>query len=190
MRRAVGARRDPLGDEPARPPDRSYPCLWRQFLRCEAQRLGPRKPARARLRFRVAPADVRGSQCGLTRESSRSGDRMGGRVQNGARSNMQWPETPCHVLGAARGHFVQMVCGSRNSPGRRCRPEIRTTCPRARGKTKWPAGDFSRHGDSVAQGVRRSPESWLQLLPQYDLWQDEQRSDTIKVKHFATPASC
>jgi hypothetical protein len=36
----------------------------------------------------------------------------------------------------------------------------------------------------------RSPESWLQLLPQYDLWQDEQRSDTIKVKHFATPAPC
>jgi hypothetical protein len=61
----------------------------------------------------------------------------------------------------------------------------------------WSAGqsggkreDFSRHGDSVAQGVRRSPESWLQMLPQYDLWQDEQRSDTIKVKHFATPAPC
>jgi plasmid maintenance system antidote protein VapI len=36
----------------------------------------------------------------------------------------------------------------------------------------------------------RSPESWLQLLPQYDLWQSEQRSDTIKVKDFATPAPC
>ena len=30
----------------------------------------------ARLRFRVAPADVRGSQCGLARESSRRGDTL------------------------------------------------------------------------------------------------------------------
>jgi plasmid maintenance system antidote protein VapI len=36
----------------------------------------------------------------------------------------------------------------------------------------------------------RSTESWLQLQLQYDLWQAEQRSDTIKVKHFATPAPC
>jgi antitoxin HigA-1 len=35
-----------------------------------------------------------------------------------------------------------------------------------------------------------SPESWLQLRLQYDLWQAEQRSDTIKVKHFPTPAPC
>ena len=35
-----------------------------------------------------------------------------------------------------------------------------------------------------------SPESWRQLRLQYDLWQAEQRSDTIKVKHFPTPAPC
>jgi plasmid maintenance system antidote protein VapI len=36
----------------------------------------------------------------------------------------------------------------------------------------------------------RSPESWLQPLPQYELWRAEQRSDAIKVKHFATLAPC
>jgi plasmid maintenance system antidote protein VapI len=36
----------------------------------------------------------------------------------------------------------------------------------------------------------RSPESWLQLLPQYELWRAEQRSDAMKVKHFATLAPC
>jgi len=38
----------------------------------------------------------------------------------------------------------------------------------------------------LSKAFGRSPESWLQL--QYDLWQAEQRSDTIKVKHFPTPA--
>jgi len=34
----------------------------------------------------------------------------------------------------------------------------------------------------------RSPESWLQLQLQYDLWEAEQRAGTIKVKQFSTPA--
>jgi plasmid maintenance system antidote protein VapI len=38
--------------------------------------------------------------------------------------------------------------------------------------------------------VNGSPESWLQLQLQYDLWQAEQRFGTIKVKHFSTPAPC
>ena len=36
----------------------------------------------------------------------------------------------------------------------------------------------------------RSPESWLQLQLQYDLWQAEQRSDAIQVKQFSTPGPC
>jgi addiction module HigA family antidote len=36
----------------------------------------------------------------------------------------------------------------------------------------------------LSKAFGRSPESWLQLRLQYDLWQAEQRSDTIKVKHF------
>jgi antitoxin HigA-1 len=40
----------------------------------------------------------------------------------------------------------------------------------------------------LSKAFGRSPESWLQL--QYDLWQAEQRSGTIKVKHFPTPAPC
>ena len=36
----------------------------------------------------------------------------------------------------------------------------------------------------------RSPEIWLQLLPQYELWRAEQRSDAIKVKHFAALVAC
>jgi antitoxin HigA-1 len=42
----------------------------------------------------------------------------------------------------------------------------------------------------LSKAFGRSPESWLQLQLQYDLWQAEQRSDTIKVKHFLTPAPC
>jgi antitoxin HigA-1 len=42
----------------------------------------------------------------------------------------------------------------------------------------------------LSKAFGRSPESWLQLRLQYDLWQAEQRSDTIKVKHFPTPAPC
>ena len=40
----------------------------------------------------------------------------------------------------------------------------------------------------LSKASRRSPESWLQL--QYYLWKAKQRSDTIKVKHFPTPAPC
>jgi len=40
----------------------------------------------------------------------------------------------------------------------------------------------------LCKAFGRSPESWLQLQLQYDLWQAEQRSGTIKVKHFPTPA--
>ena len=42
----------------------------------------------------------------------------------------------------------------------------------------------------LSKAFGRSPESWLQLQLQYDLWDAEQRSDKIKVKHFATPAPC
>jgi antitoxin HigA-1 len=42
----------------------------------------------------------------------------------------------------------------------------------------------------LSKAFGRSPESWLQLQLQYDLWQARQRSDTIKVKHFSTPAPC
>ena len=42
----------------------------------------------------------------------------------------------------------------------------------------------------LSKAFGRSPESWLQLQLQYDLWQAEQRSGTIKVKHFPTPAPC
>jgi addiction module HigA family antidote len=41
---------------------------------------------------------------------------------------------------------------------------------------------------SKAFGARR--KSWLQLQLQYDLWQAEQRFDTIKVKQFAMPSPC
>ena len=41
----------------------------------------------------------------------------------------------------------------------------------------------------LSKAFGRSPESWLQLQLQYDLWEAEQRSDT-KVKHFPTPAQC
>jgi antitoxin HigA-1 len=40
----------------------------------------------------------------------------------------------------------------------------------------------------LSKAFGRSPESWLQL--QYNLWQAEQRSDAIKVKHFSSPAPC
>ena|SRR5437763_9673160 len=42
----------------------------------------------------------------------------------------------------------------------------------------------------LSKGFGRSPESWLQLQLQYDLWQAEQRSGTIKLKHFSTPTLC
>jgi antitoxin HigA-1 len=42
----------------------------------------------------------------------------------------------------------------------------------------------------LSKAFGRSPESWLQLQLQYDLWDAEQRSDKIKVKHFPTPAPC
>ena len=42
----------------------------------------------------------------------------------------------------------------------------------------------------LSKAFGRSPESWLQLQLQYDLWQAEQRSGAIKVKHFPTPAPC
>jgi antitoxin HigA-1 len=42
----------------------------------------------------------------------------------------------------------------------------------------------------LSKAFERSPESWLQSQLQYDLWQAEQRSGTIKVKHFPTPAPC
>ena len=40
----------------------------------------------------------------------------------------------------------------------------------------------------LSKAFGRSPESWLQLQLQYDLWDAEQRSDRIKVKQFASPA--
>ena len=40
----------------------------------------------------------------------------------------------------------------------------------------------------LSKAFGRLPKSWLQLQLQYDLWQAEQRSGTIKVKHFPTPA--
>lgn len=42
----------------------------------------------------------------------------------------------------------------------------------------------------LSKAFGRSPESWLQLQLQYDLWDAEQRSEKIKVKHFQTPAPC
>ena len=42
----------------------------------------------------------------------------------------------------------------------------------------------------LSKAFGRSPASWLQLQLQYDLWQAEQRSHTIKVKHFPMPAPC
>jgi antitoxin HigA-1 len=40
----------------------------------------------------------------------------------------------------------------------------------------------------LSKAFGRSPESWLQLQLQYDLWQAEQRADTIEVKDFSTAA--
>jgi addiction module HigA family antidote len=42
----------------------------------------------------------------------------------------------------------------------------------------------------LSKAFGRSTESWLQLQLQYDLWQAEQRSGTIKVKQFPVPACC
>jgi addiction module HigA family antidote len=42
----------------------------------------------------------------------------------------------------------------------------------------------------LSMAFGRSPQSWLQLQMQYDLWGAEQHSDKIKVKHFPTPAPC
>jgi antitoxin HigA-1 len=42
----------------------------------------------------------------------------------------------------------------------------------------------------LSKAFGRSPESWLQLQMQYDLWDAEQRSDKIKVKHFPAPTPC
>jgi antitoxin HigA-1 len=42
----------------------------------------------------------------------------------------------------------------------------------------------------LSKAFGRSPQSWLQLQLQYDLWDAEQHSDKIKVKHFPTPAPC
>jgi plasmid maintenance system antidote protein VapI len=41
----------------------------------------------------------------------------------------------------------------------------------------------------LSKAFGRSPESWLQLQLHYDLWQAEQRSGTLAVKHFPMPAS-
>jgi addiction module HigA family antidote len=40
----------------------------------------------------------------------------------------------------------------------------------------------------LSKAFGRSPESWLQLQLQYDLWQAEQRAETIEVRHFETVA--
>jgi antitoxin HigA-1 len=40
----------------------------------------------------------------------------------------------------------------------------------------------------LSKAFGRSPEGWLKLQLQFDLWQAEQRSGAIRVKHFATPA--
>ena len=42
----------------------------------------------------------------------------------------------------------------------------------------------------LSSGFGRSPENCLQLQLQYDLWQAGQRSGTMKIKHFLTPAPC
>jgi antitoxin HigA-1 len=42
----------------------------------------------------------------------------------------------------------------------------------------------------LSKAFGRSPESWLQLQMQYDLWDAKQRSDKITVKHFPAPAPC
>jgi addiction module HigA family antidote len=42
----------------------------------------------------------------------------------------------------------------------------------------------------LSKAFGRSPESWLQLQLQYDLWQAEQRAPSINVKHFPMPAPC
>jgi len=42
----------------------------------------------------------------------------------------------------------------------------------------------------LSKAFGRSPESWLQLQLQYDLWDAEQRSNKIKVKHLAALAPC
>jgi antitoxin HigA-1 len=40
----------------------------------------------------------------------------------------------------------------------------------------------------LSKAFGRSPEGWLKLQLQFDLWQAELRSGAIKVKQFATPA--
>src|SRR5438067_12645044 len=42
----------------------------------------------------------------------------------------------------------------------------------------------------LSKAFGRSPESWLQLQLQYDLWQAEQRPDTMKVKQCPVPDQC
>jgi addiction module HigA family antidote len=42
----------------------------------------------------------------------------------------------------------------------------------------------------LSRAFGRSPESWLQLQLQYDLWRAEQRASTIRVKQFAMPTGC
>jgi len=39
----------------------------------------------------------------------------------------------------------------------------------------------------LSRAFGRSPGSWLRLQLQYNLRQAEQRSDTVKVKHFPSP---
>jgi antitoxin HigA-1 len=42
----------------------------------------------------------------------------------------------------------------------------------------------------LSKAFGRSPESWLRLQLQFDLWQAEQHSDQIEVTHFPPPAAC
>ena len=42
----------------------------------------------------------------------------------------------------------------------------------------------------LSKAFGRSPESWLRLQLQFDLWQAERHSDQIEVKHFSPPAAC
>lgn len=41
----------------------------------------------------------------------------------------------------------------------------------------------------LSRAFGRSPESWLALQNQYDLWHAAQRARRIKVKRFAAPAA-
>jgi hypothetical protein len=71
----------------------------------------------------------------------------------------------------------------RRRGSRRCAPYLVGVAERS-------CRDFPGHGIRLSKAFGRSPESWLQLQLQYDLWQAEQRSGTIKVKHFPMPAPC